>query len=201
MPSGVIALDARMRLARITGQSSSQRFCISPYPKELEHVEHVDGMGEMLLRPIRPEDAPALEQMFAQLLPEDMRLRFFSPMRALPPGLLARLTQIDYDREMAFVLQDAKSGEFLGVGRISTDPDNIRAEFAVIVRSDLKGHGLGRLLMQRLIAYAKARGTAEMVGDVLEENARMLALCRELGFAIQPQPENRGVVRAFVQLN
>ena len=85
-------------------------------------------------------------------------------MRELPPGLLARLTQIDYDREMAFVLQDAKSGDFLGVSRISTDPDNIRAEFAVSVRSNLKGHGLGRLLMERLIAYAKARGTARNGG-------------------------------------
>jgi acetyltransferase len=128
-----------------------------------------------------------MEHLFAQLSPEDIRLRFFTPMRALPPGLLARLTQIDYDREMAFVLVDRRNGEFLGVSRFSADPDNIRAEFAVTVRSDLKGHGLGRLLMQRLIAYAKSRGTAEMVGDVLEENARMLALCRELGFTIRPQ--------------
>ncbi len=80
--NGVIALDARVRVARTEPTAPSQRFSISPYPKELEHVEHVDGMGELLLRPIRPEDAPALERMFAQLLPEDVRLRFFTPMRA-----------------------------------------------------------------------------------------------------------------------
>ncbi len=198
---GVIALDARVRVAPADAGAGPRRFAISPYPKELEHIEHVDGMGDLLLRPIRPEDAPAIEQMFAQLSAEDVRLRFFTPLRSLPPGLLARLTQIDYDREMAFVLLNQNSGEFLGVSRISTDPDNLRAEFAVTVRSNLKGHGLGRLLMERLIAYAKSRGTAEMVGEVLEENARMLSLCRELGFAIRPEPENRGVVRATVSLS
>ena len=198
---GVIALDARVRLAPATGQTRSQRFAISPYPKQLEHAETFAGMGDMLLRPIKPEDAPALEQFFARLSPEDVRLRFFTAMRSLPPTLLARLTQIDYDREMAFLLVDEKSHEMLGVSRFVADPDNLRAEFAVSVRSDLKGHGLGRLLMQRLIAYAKERGTGELVGDVLEENARMLALCRELGFSIETQTENRGIVRAFVRLS
>ena len=87
------------------------------------------------------------------------------------------------------------------MSRLSTDPDNIRAEFAVSVLSSLKGQGLGRLLMERLIAYAKARGTKEMTGDVLEENARMLALCRELGFSVEPQTDNPGVVRALVRLS
>lgn len=198
---GVIALDARVRLAPTTGETPSQRFAISPYPKELEHVETLPEMGEMLLRPIRPEDAPALEAFFAKLSPEDVRLRFFTAMRTLPPTLLARLTQIDYDREMAFLLVDTKTGEFLGISRFAADPDNIRAEFAVSVRSDLKGHGLGRLLMQRLIAYAKQRGTGELVGEVLQENARMLALCRELGFSIEPHTESAGIVRAFVRLS
>ena len=197
----VIALDARVKLAPAEGKAPSRRFAISPYPKELEHAETVEGMGDMLLRPIKPEDAPALEAFFAKLSPEDVRLRFFTPMRQLPPTLLARLTQIDYDREMAFVLIDRKRDEFLGVSRFSADPDNVSAEFAVSVRSDLTGHGLGRLLMQRLIDYARKRGTGEMTGDVLEENARMLALCRELGFSIQPQTDNRGVLRASVRLS
>lgn len=198
---GVVALDARVRLAAAPDRSPHRRFCISPYPKELEHAEEVAGMGEMLLRPIKPEDAPALERFFAQLSPEDIRLRFFTAMRVLPPALRARLTQIDYDREMAFVLFDKTSGELLGGSRYSADPDNTRAEFAVSVRSDLKGHGLGTLLMQRLIAYAKKRGTGELVGDVLAENTRMLALCRELGFKIEPYTETQGVVRASVQLS
>ncbi len=198
---GVMALDARVKLVKPDHRTLSERFCISPYPKELEHREQVEGMGRVLLRPVKPEDAPALAHFFEQLSPEDMRLRFFTAMRALPPTLLARLTQIDYDREMAFLLVEKKTGEILGGSRYSADPDNTRAEFAISVRSDLKGRGLGRLLMQRLIAYARKRGTSEMFGDVLEENGRMLALCRELGFTITPQLDMHGVMRASVKLS
>jgi acetyltransferase len=113
--------------------------------------------------------------------------------------MLARLTQIDYDREMAFLLLDG-TNEILGIGRLACDPDNISAEFAVAVRSDLKGQGLGRLLMLRLMECAKRRGTAELTGDVLEENVRMLALCRELGFAIQKLAKAPGVLRAAIKL-
>ncbi|MDE2073954.1 MAG: bifunctional acetate--CoA ligase family protein/GNAT family N-acetyltransferase, partial [Alphaproteobacteria bacterium] len=198
---GVMALDARVKLVKPGRQALSERFCISPYPKELEHREQVEGMGAVLLRPVKPEDAPALAHFFEQLSPEDMRMRFFTAMRALPPALLARLTQIDYDREMAFLLVEKKTGEILGGSRYSADPDNTRAEFAISVRSNLKGRGLGRLLMQRLIAYARKRGTGEMFGDVLEENVRMLALCRELGFTVAPQAEMHGVMRASVKLS
>jgi acetyltransferase len=197
---GVIALDARIRLVKADGGAPAKRFSIPSYPKELERIEPVEGMGEMLLRPIRPEDGPALEHMFEQLSPEDVRLRFFTPMRELPPGLLARLTQIDYDREMAFVLIDRGNGEFVGVSRISTDPDNIRAEFAISVLSHLKGRGLGRLLMERVIDHARARGTREIAGDVLNENTRMLALCRELGFSIHAHPDSHGLMQAKLRL-
>jgi acetyltransferase len=197
---GVIALDARVRLVKADGGEAGKRFSIPSYPKELERIEPIAGMGEMLLRPIRPEDGPALEHMFEQLSLEDVRLRFFTPMRELPRGLLARLTQIDYDREMAFVLIDRSSGEFVGISRISTDPDNIRAEFAISVLSNLKGRGLGRLLMERVIAHARARGTQEIAGDVLNENSRMLALCRELGFSIHAHPDSHGLMQATLRL-
>ncbi|MDE2464112.1 MAG: bifunctional acetate--CoA ligase family protein/GNAT family N-acetyltransferase [Alphaproteobacteria bacterium] len=195
---GILALDARVRLQKAA--EGTARFAILPYPKELEKQETVDGFGSLLLRPIRPEDAPAVQDLFAQLTPEDVRLRFFTPMRQIPPALLARLTQIDYDREMAFLLVQPADGTVLGASRYSADPDNISCEFAISVRSNLKGHGLGKLLMERLISYAKARGTQQMTGEVLEENERMLSLCRELGFSLTPSVGERGVIRANLNL-
>jgi len=196
--SGVIALDARIRLASYQG-ARGERLCIRPYPRELEHEEDVPGIGRCLLRPIRPEDAPLVERLFAQLTPEDVRLRFFSPLRALPPALLARLTQIDYDREMGFILME-NAAEIMGVARFAADPDNRQAEFAVAVRSNLKGHGLGSLLMKRIIAYARARGIGVLFGDVLQENTTMLSLARELGFATAPLEKSPGILRVTLQL-
>lgn len=196
--TGVIALDARVRLSPSL-VSGAARLSISPYPKELEHSETLAGFGEMFLRPIRPEDAPSVIEFFGKLTQEDVRLRFFAPMTQLPPKLLARLTQIDYDREMALLLLNS-SQEILGIGRLAADPDNLSAEFAIAVRSDLKGHGLGKLLLQRLIEYAKRRGTGELTGEILEENARMLSLARELGFSISAQAGAPGILRASVKL-
>ena len=198
---GVIALDARVRLGpAIADTARDTRFAIRPYPKQLESDVEVEGFGLTLMRPIRPEDAPALIRLFERLAPEDIRLRFFSPWRSLPPDQLARLTQIDYEREMAFVLLSPDGQDILGVVRQSADPDNVRAEFAVLVRSDLKGHGTGRLLMHRLIDYSRARGLKELFGEVLSENAPMLALCRELGFTITRAEDSHGVLRATLSL-
>jgi acetyltransferase len=118
-------------------------------------------------------------------------------MKTLPAPLAARLTQIDYDREMAIVATDTSGpeDELLGVVRIACDPDNERAEYAVLVRSDLKGRGLGYALMNRIIDYARRRGTGEIFGDVLRENAAMLNLCRELGFTAEAKADDPGVVR------
>lgn len=198
---GVIALDARVKLGpAIADTARDTRFAIRPYPKQLESDVEVEGFGPTLMRPIRPEDAPALIRLFERLAPEDIRLRFFSPWRSLPPDQLARLTQIDYEREMAFVLLSPDGQDILGVVRQSADPDNVRAEFAVLVRSDIKGHGTGRLLMHRLIDYSRARGLKELFGEVLSENAPMLALCRELGFTITRAEDSHGVLRATLSL-
>jgi acetyltransferase len=195
--AGVIALDARIKVRAAAGAlTHDSRLCIKPYPKELEERQVIAGAGEMLLRPVKPEDAPDFIKLFERMSPGDVRLRFFSPLRALPRALLARLTQIDYDREMAFVLLDKE--ELIGVARVSADPDNLKAEFALTIRSDRQGHGLGRFLMQRLIAYSRARGTAEVFGDVLAENEWMLALCREMGFEIGLP--SVGVLRATLKL-
>lgn len=196
--TGVIAVDARVQIAAIDGQAHD-RLAIRPYPEELVRCETVAGLGEFLLRPVRPEDASAFEAFFAKLTPEDIRLRFFTALRTLPHSMLARLTQIDYDRQMAFVLIDA-TNDIAGVARIAADPDNLRAEFAILVRSDLKGHGVGHILMQRLAAYARERGIGELWGDILHENTTMLTLCRELGCSVTHSPHDPGQMRATLRL-
>ncbi|MBM3573268.1 MAG: GNAT family N-acetyltransferase, partial [Alphaproteobacteria bacterium] len=141
---GVIALDARIRM-RTTEAAAVARLAIRPYPSELESRIILPDGAIYLLRPIRPEDAPALHHAFEKLTAEDVRLRFFSPMRRLPHKLAARLTQIDYDREMALIAvqpddpdTSAERISVAAVVRIACDPDNIEGEFAIVVRSDLK---------------------------------------------------------------
>jgi acetyltransferase len=148
------------------------------------------------LRPIRPEDELALQRMFDRLSPEAVRMRFFTPLKHLSHNLAARLAQIDYDREMAFVLADpgpAGLSELHGVVRIATDPNGERAELAIVVVDALAGRGIGRLLMQRMIDYATGRGIGEIVGDVLAENSKMLDFCRHFGFKIAPSLDHDGV--------
>jgi acetyltransferase len=174
-----------------------------PYPRELERAESILGFESAILRPIRPEDATALVNLLAKVTPEDLRLRFFVPLRSLEPRQLIRMTQIDYDREMAFVLMGRKKGEddeLLAVARLAGDPDNERAEFAVLVRSDLHRRGIGRLLMTRLIEYARARGLAEIFGHVLRENAAMLGLCKALSLRIAPSADEPEVMRVSILL-
>jgi acetyltransferase len=200
---GAIALDARIRVAeRKTGPRGS-RLSILPYPRELERSESIRGFDSALLRPIRPEDAAALEDMLAKSTPDDARLRFFAPLRKLAPRQLARMTQIDYDREMALVLM-ARSGvsapELVGVVHLIGDPDNERAEFAILVRSDLHRRGIGRLLMTRLIEYGRARGLSEIFGHVLRENVPMLGLCKDLGLHVSLSPDKFDTVQVGLRL-
>jgi acetyltransferase len=186
---GVMALDARVRIAAAASVGAA-RLAIRPYPEELEQ-RIVWQRGELLLRPIKPEDAARHDAFFHTLDQDDIRYRIFTSVRELQPSQLARLTQIDYDREMAFIaVRDDPRGEAetLGVARALSDPDNVRAEFAIIVRSDLKGQGLGRILLEKLIGYCAARGMREIVGEALVHNRRMLDLARELGFRIEAIP-------------
>jgi len=184
---GATVLDARMRLALADRSGSTlDRLAIRPYPRELEQT--IDWHGApLLLRPIRPEDGPAHLAFFDAMTPDDIRYRMFVRIRELQPSQLARFTQIDYDREMAFIAtrQNADGvNETLAVGRVVADPDNTSAEFAVTVRSDLKGMGLGRIMMEKLIGYCRARGTGEIVGEALPQNARIVAMVKKLGFEV-----------------
>lgn len=181
--NGVLALDARIRL-RVPERRGTQRFAIRPYPSELEKLVTLRDGTPILLRPIRPADAPELMDMIAKSNLEDLRMRFFTAMKQLPPALAARLTQIDYDREIAFV-GHALNGErdgLWGVGRLHADPDRQRAEYAVMTRSDISGRGLGLRLMQEIIEHGRRTGVHEVFGEVLSENERMLTMCERLGF-------------------
>jgi acetyltransferase len=189
--AGVIALDARVRLAAANA-SALPRLAIRPYPIELEEAAEWGGRA-LLLRPIRPEDAARHRQFLAQIAPRDLYTRFFTGIRELPEKDLAHLTQIDYDREMAFLAvgrDPAGAEEILGVARACADPDNHAAEFAVLVRSDLKGRGLGKLLMRKLLRYCGDRGTRELWGSVMADNDAMLHLARSLGFKVRGSEQN-----------
>jgi acetyltransferase len=181
--AGVIALDARVRVDA-AGPGGAARFAIRPYPAQL--VQRHDWRGRALtIRPVRAEDEPQHRVFLERLSPEDIRMRVFYSRRTMARSELARLVQIDYEREMAFVATVAGEGgleETLGAARAACDPDNEAAEFGIVVRSDLKGQGLGRLLMQALIDHLQQRGTRRLVGEVLAENRGMRALCQRLGF-------------------
>ena len=184
--SGTVALDVRIRIEKRGRKLGVRRFAIRPYPKELE--QHVDWQGRpLLIRPIRPEDETTLGDLLSSLEPEDARMRFFGTMRNLPRSQLARFTQIDYDREMALVAieRDTEGVEHsLGEARAVTDPDNAVADFAIVVRSEIKGQGLGRLLLQSIIDYSRSRGTGELRGETLTGNLRMQSLAQDLGFKL-----------------
>ncbi len=198
---GVMALDARIKVREPGPARGTGRLAIRPYPQELEDWVEIGKLGRVRLRPIRPEDEPYLVAAFAKLDPEDIRMRFFAPMKALPHDMAARLTQIDYDREMALILERPETkGDIIGVVRLAADPDGTRAEFAIIVRSDVKGNGIGAMMMKRIIDYARTRRIGAIFGDVLHENTRMLALCRELGFTIEEIHADAGIVRATLAL-
>ena len=196
---GVIALDARIQVQR-TRSVGTQRFAIRPYPKELEDWIMFGGR-RVMVRAIRPEDEPKYAAFLAQVNPDDMHLRFFHAVRELPHSQLARFTQIDYDREMAFIAvgtNESGLSEMLGVARAFADPDNACAEFAVLVRSDLQGAGLGRALLEKIIYYCRSRGTRELFGEVLAENRRMLELAAALGFHVDAS--DNGSLRVSLRL-
>jgi acetyltransferase len=200
----IVALRLTLRVTRdavavhepqLTLGAHRKPLAIVPYPRCLEETLDWRGM-RVTVRPIRPEDEEAHAAFVAANTAEDLRLRFFGAVRSFDHSQLARMTQIDYDREMALIVTRANgegTGETLGVARAIADPDNETAEFAVAARSDMKGRGLGSLLLSRIIDYAKKRGTRWMVGEALRENAGMIALARNSGFELT-KTEDPGVV-------
>lgn len=198
---GCTALDVRIRVARAE-PSAANRLAIRPYPKELEETVTLPDGQALSIRPIRPEDEPGFYRLFSSLSPDEIRLRFLQPMQTLPHSLAARLTQIDYDREMALVLVGEPSGgepALYGVVHVMADPDNETAEFAILVHHCMTGMGLGPLLLGRIIDHAKNRGISEIFGEVSTENKPMLKLCKIFGFTERRDPDDPGVVRVTLK--
>jgi acetyltransferase len=175
---------------------------IRPYPTELVAKWELSDGTPVEARPIRPEDAE-MEQHFVKNLSESSRyFRFMNSVRELTPAMLMRFTQIDYDREMAFVAVRREEGgnEQIGVARYVTDPDGKTCEFAVVIADAWQGKGLGRRMIEILIAVARSRGLETMVGYVLAANQPMLALCAKLGFLISDRPGDGAVKNATLRL-
>ncbi|MFM1686481.1 MULTISPECIES: bifunctional acetate--CoA ligase family protein/GNAT family N-acetyltransferase [Aeromonas] len=190
----MVILDASLTLMPITQQRCP--LAIRPYPTELEEGAWLKDQSHVLLRPIRPEDEPAHKQFVLKVSDEDRYKRFFADVGELGHEELARMTQIDYDREMAFVAvgQDgAFNQQILGVVRAILNPDQSDAEFAILVRSDLKGLGLGKLMMEKIVRYARERGIGQLSGMTMPSNRGMINLAKRLGFKIDIQLED-GVV-------
>ena len=179
--NGIVALDSRIRVARgVDGQTSQP--AIRPYPSGLEQSLELTNGERLSLRPIRPDDAPRLMAMVAASAAEDVRLRFRAGLKRLPPEWAARLSQIDYEREMALIAEHADRA-IVGVGRLAADPDGMVGEFALMVRTDHQARGLGYALLSEILDYARGRGLKTVSGDIERGNQRMLTLAADLGFA------------------
>jgi acetyltransferase len=189
--TGVLAVDARVAVGQAQRKfagSGPANFAVRPYPSQWQrHLEVKDGW-RVFVRPIRPEDEPLIHDLLHHVTGDDLRLRFFERMKEFSHEFIARLTQLDYARAMAFVALDEVTKDMLGVVRIHSDSVYQTGEYAILLRSDVKGRGLGWTLMQLIIAYAKSEGLQRISGQVLQENSTMLNMCRELGFAVKSDP-------------
>jgi len=173
---------------------------VRPYPSQWERHFRVKDTWKIFARPMRPEDEPLIHDFLRHVSREDLRLRFFAPIKEFTHEFIARLTQLDYARAMAFVAFDEATSELVGVVRLHSDSIYESGEYAILLRSDLKGKGLGWELMQLIIAYAKAEGLKQMSGDVLRENTVMLEMCRNLGFSVKSDPEERDLCNVTLRL-
>jgi len=201
--SGVLAVDARVALGRVERKfrgAGPANFAVRPYPSQWQrHIEVKDGW-RVFVRPIRPEDEPLIHEFLRHVTSHDLRLRFFAQMKEFSHEFIARLTQLDYARAMAFVAFDEVTHELLGVVRIHSDSIYESGEYAILLRSDLKGRGLGWALMQLIIEYARSEGLKAISGDVLTENTVMLAMCRSLGFEVKSDPTEHDICNVRLAL-
>jgi acetyltransferase len=201
--AGVLAVDARISVGRVEPKfagSGPANFAVRPYPSQWQrHIEIKDGL-RVFVRPIRPEDEPLIHELLRHVSSSDLRLRFFAPMKEFTHEFIARLTQLDYARAMAFVAFDEGSNEIVGVVRIHSDSIYESGEYAILLRSDLKGRGLGWALMQMIIEYARSEGLKTISGDVLHENTVMLEMCRNLGFEVKADPLEHGICNVKLKL-
>ncbi len=201
--SGVLAVDARISVGQVEQKfqgTGPANFAVRPYPSQWQrHIEVKDGW-RVFVRPIRPEDEPLIHELLRHVTTHDLRLRFFAPMKEFTHEFIARLTQLDYARAMAFVAFDETTNQMVGVVRIHSDSIYETGEYAILLRSDLKGRGLGWALMQLIIEYAKSEGLKAISGDVLKENTVMLQMCRHLGFDVKADPVEHDICDVRLKL-
>ncbi len=201
--NGVLAVDARIAVGKVERKfagSGPANFAVRPYPTQWQRRIEVKDGWRVFVRPIRPEDEPELHEFLKHVTSQDLRLRFFAPMKEFTHEFIARLTQLDYARAMAFVAFDEATNDLVGVVRIHSDSIYANGEYAILLRSDLKGRGLGWALMQLIIEYAKSEGLKMISGDVLQENTIMLEMCRNLGFEIKTDPVDPGICDVRLKL-
>ncbi|HXF86970.1 MAG TPA: bifunctional acetate--CoA ligase family protein/GNAT family N-acetyltransferase [Xanthobacteraceae bacterium] len=202
--TGVLALDARVAVAVAAPKfkgGGHPHLAIRPYPREWErHIVLADNW-RVFVRPVRPEDEALVRAFFEKVTPDDLRLRFFAPVKELSTAFVVRLTQLDYARANAFVAIDEATGEMIGGVRLHADANYETGEFAILLRSDLKGRGLGWKLMQHIIDYARAEGLRRIQGQILRENTVMIRMCKELGFVVADDPDDPNLCVATFRLS
>ncbi len=203
--TGVLALDARIAVAPLDAAmkraGSYGRFAVRPYPSEWEQQLTLADGSKIFVRPIRPDDEAVLRAFLEKITAEDLRLRFFAPIKDFSHAFLARLTQLDYARAIAFAAFDKPGGDLLGVVRLHADANHEKGEYAILIRSDLKGRGLGWALMELMIRYARGEGLTAIEGQVLKDNVTMLQMCRELGFSVADDPEDGTIAVVSLQIH
>lgn len=202
--SGVVAVDARIAVApsrQLHKGRGHPRLSIFPYPKEWERHITLGDDSSVFVRPVRPEDDALFRAFFARVTDEDLRLRFFQSVKHFSHEFIARLTQLDYARSIALVAIDPASGEMLGAVRLLADADYDRGEYGILIRSDLKGAGLGWALMRIMIEYAHWQGLRMVEGQVLRENRTMLAMCQQLGFTLKPDPDDPSITNVTLPVS
>jgi RimJ/RimL family protein N-acetyltransferase len=168
-------------------------------PQWQRHLVLGDGW-RIFVRPIRPDDDLLVRDLLVHESKEDLRLRFFDSIKEFSHQFIAKLTQLDYARAMAFVAIDETGSEMLGVW-LYCDSMHEAGEYAILLRSNLKGRGLGWTLMQLIIEYAKSEGLSRIDGQILQENSVMLKMCRELGFKVKTDAKDRGVCDVSLALD
>lgn len=198
---GAVALDARIEInpETVENPGPNPELAIRPYPAEWQHDLETHGRT-FHIRPIKPADVSLYPAFFDKVSPEDIRLRFLAPRKGFSDVMLKRLTQLDYDREIAFIAVEADTGALAGIGRLASDPDRATAEYGLLVRTDLQGLGLGWALLKQIVDFAKAEGISRIDGMILSENEKMLAMVREFGFEVHHHPDEGGLSIAMLEL-
>jgi acetyltransferase len=200
---GVMVVDARIRVEADPKQRAgrpNRRFAVAPYPKDLERTIQLKDGTDVLLRPVRPEDEDMYRAFFETVPQNDLRLRFFAPVKSFSHAFLARLTQIDYARSYAIAAVKVETGELLGGVRLMMNADLTEGEYAILLGPSMKGKGLGWRLMQTMIDYGRSVGLDHIEGQVLSENQPMLQMCKALGFKLRESREEPGVTVAILDL-